>query len=202
MGGNQRQGSVTLDASRVTPGGNEQAVPNPPVLALEDRRRFIVPMKSLLALVAFVAVGSLGYVTFISTSSSVSNSAPVIGLEVGPTVQLQVQGDSGEYSLVVRNTGEHVIKDVRITEELPEDLEYVTSDPQPVMQQGPQVIVWQVADISEDEAITIRVTIRLRRDLKSGERITTKPTVIYANEEGEDKTVRFSVEPVIRGPSG
>jgi hypothetical protein len=85
-----------------------------------------------------------------------------------------------------------------IAEQLPKELEYVTSDPQPSSQEGPQLIVWRVPEISGNNAVTIRITIRLRRKLKPGETITTKPTVTYIDQKGEEKTLHFSPIPVIR----
>ncbi|HEY8228712.1 MAG TPA: TIR domain-containing protein [Pyrinomonadaceae bacterium] len=170
----------------------------------------------LLAMIAFVAIGSVAFLGFqfaLSTSSPPNDNtnsssnynmppAEAVDVDVYPTLQLQARGDSGEYSLLVRNLGSDTIGSVMIAEQLPKELEYVTSDPQPSSQEGPQLIVWRVPEISGNNAVTIRITIRLRRKLKPGETITTKPTVTYIDQKGEEKTLHFSPIPVIRARTG
>jgi hypothetical protein len=128
-----------------------------------------------------------------TTSPRVSTGPSAVGVVLDPTSRLKEKGDSGDYYLAVRNESPGVIRDVEISEHLPSDLEYVSSSPKPVRQEGSQLIVWRVGErggISGNRTATIKVTVRLRRSLKSGESIATEQTISYADELGNRKTAK------------
>jgi uncharacterized repeat protein (TIGR01451 family) len=197
-GDNQPRISWTQSASTTMTGDQAQAMPKPASVQ-SGPRRSVVPMKSLLALISFVAFGSVTYTLFMTTRSrpsGPSSEPPKLILGVATTGRLKSKGDTCEYSIVVRNTSAAIIRDVRITERLPADLEYLTSDPEPITREGPQAIVWAIAEIPRNQTVMIRINVRLLRDL-NGEKVTTNQTASYKDDRGEEQTTNFSLEPII-----
>jgi uncharacterized repeat protein (TIGR01451 family) len=147
------------------------------------------------ALASFFAVASIAYLRLNSGGNSGSPiptplNTPDVRIEVRPTNKLRVKGDSAAYSIVVTNRGPGKIINLELREHLPDELEYVSSDPRAVLKDS-NTIVWTVDEIVEGPSATVpfSVTVKLRSTVKDKKSITTSQTLTYTDEEGNRRTI-------------
>jgi uncharacterized repeat protein (TIGR01451 family) len=90
------------------------------------------------------------------------------------------------YRLVVVNDGSSVAKNVIVTENLPEALQLVGTDPvldQTVVSGGTRLI-WCVSELGPGDTAVVRIGVKLRPNLGPDINLTETHTLFYADNKG------------------
>ena len=90
-------------------------------------------------------------------------------------------GDTLFYRLVLVNDGGGLAKNLVVTEQLPDALEFVSSAPELTLQDigGGRGLVWRVAELAPGATQILQVTVRLRPNLAADAVITPRHTLTY-----------------------
>jgi uncharacterized repeat protein (TIGR01451 family) len=91
-------------------------------------------------------------------------------------------GDTLFYRLVLVNDGGGLAKNLVVTEQLPDALEFVSSAPELTLQDisgGGRGLVWRVAELAPGDTQVLQVTVRLRPNLAADAVITPRHTLTY-----------------------
>lgn len=193
-------------------------VPAPAPVKLERRR---IPIKALttaalgvllaavllpIATIQYFRTGG-GANTNSNTSFPTPSSDIAVNVDIDPVAMKSVpgsdgrrytyRGQSGSYDLVVKNEGSYAISDVSIVERLSPGLEYVSSTPAPARQAN-QLVEWKQSQIRPHGEMRIRIFIRLTRNLKAEEELTTQQTITFRGAGGDLRTIRSTKTPLRR----
>jgi len=142
-----------------------------------------------------------------NTSFPTPSSDIAVNVDIDPVAMKSVpgsdgrrytyRGQSGSYDLVVKNEGSYAISDVSIVERLSPGLEYVSSTPAPARQAN-QLVEWKQSQIRPHGEMRIRIFIRLTRNLKAEEELTTQQTITFRGAGGDLRTIRSTKTPLRR----
>ncbi|HZT58304.1 MAG TPA: tetratricopeptide repeat protein [Pyrinomonadaceae bacterium] len=91
-------------------------------------------------------------------------------------------GDTLFYRLVLVNDGGGLAKNLNVTENLPDALEFVSSSPELQLQDlggGAHGFVWRVAELAPGDTQVLQVTVRLKQNLPADATITPRHTLTY-----------------------
>lgn len=93
-------------------------------------------------------------------------------------------GDGFHYTLTVKNTGNATAKDIKVTDVLPEELEFISSFPYKETENQGQY-EWSIKSIKEGCDVSIRVYVKVKESVAPGTEIfnTAKAGDIPSNEE-------------------
>lgn len=90
-------------------------------------------------------------------------------------------GDTLFYRLVLVNDGGGLAKNLVVTEQLPDALEFISSSPELSLQDigGGRGLVWRVSELAPGATQILQVTVRLRPNLAADAVITPRHTLTY-----------------------
>ena len=91
-------------------------------------------------------------------------------------------GDTLFYRLVLVNDGGGLAKNLVVTEQLPDALEFISSSPELSLQDlsgGGRGLVWRVTELAPGDTQVLQVTVRLRPNLAADAVITPRHTLTY-----------------------
>lgn len=106
------------------------------------------------------------------------------------TEQVSSEGTAGDtifYRLVLVNEGAGLARGLVVTEELPTQLQFVSSDPTLNPQDiagDAQRLTWRVPDLAPGDTSVLRITVKLRPNIAAGVDLRTKSSLVYQDPNG------------------
>jgi uncharacterized repeat protein (TIGR01451 family) len=175
---------------------NESAVQQTPPLAARDGQ-FLMLLKVVVpASAADRTQYNYSVVARSLASGRVANEASSV-LTVGtPRVMVRTEqvsetsapGEAIYYRLVMVNQGSGLAKNVVVTEEMPEALQFVSSDPELRAEEaaGVQKLVWRVRDLGPGDTAVLRIGVKLKGNLAAEMNLRTRHRVTYQDSNGNN----------------
>lgn len=113
-----------------------------------------------------------------------------IVISAGPLVRIRLEQNSADhaiggvvfYRLLIINDGKGVAKNLFVSELLPADLEFASSDPAPIRQEivgGSQRLSFQILELKPGASRALRIAVRLRGAARSDAVLKAKHAVTY-----------------------
>ncbi|HEX8473441.1 MAG TPA: tetratricopeptide repeat protein [Pyrinomonadaceae bacterium] len=138
-------------------------------------------------------------VTRAASQNSIAGEAGTVLTVVTPRVRVRteqvttevVPGETIFYRLVLVNDGGGLAKNLTVTENLPEAMEFVSSDPSLDTQDAPggaHRFTWRVVELAPGDTTVLLVTVRLKPSLRAGDEITPRHTLSYQDTNGNSYT--------------
>lgn len=138
-------------------------------------------------------------VTRAGSQNSIAGEASTVLTVVTPRVRVRteqvttevVPGETIFYRLVLVNDGGGLAKNLTVTENLPEAMEFVSSDPSLNTQDAPggaHRFAWRVVELAPGDTTVLLVTVRLKPSLRAGDEITPRHTLTYQDTNGNNYT--------------
>ena len=115
-------------------------------------------------------------------STVLTVAAPRVRVRTEQVTDAAAPGDTIFYRLVLVNEGGGLAKNLTVTEQLPEALQFVNSDPSLNPQDAPgnsQRFVWRVAELAPGDTSVLRIAVRLRANLAAGAELSPRHTLVY-----------------------
>jgi uncharacterized repeat protein (TIGR01451 family) len=103
-----------------------------------------------------------------------------------PTAEV-TPGDTIFYRLVLVNDGAGLAKNLVLTEQLPDALEFVSSEPSLNAQETPgnaQRFVWRVSELSPGDTAVLKIAVRVRPNIRADDVISPRHTLNYQDGNG------------------
>lgn len=106
------------------------------------------------------------------------------------TEQVSSEGTAGDtifYRLVLVNEGAGLARGLVVTEELPTQLQFVSSDPTLNPQDiagDAQRLTWRVPDLAPGDTSVLRITVKLRPNIAAGVDLRTRSSLVYQDPNG------------------
>jgi uncharacterized repeat protein (TIGR01451 family) len=120
-------------------------------------------------------------------SSVLTVATPRVRVRTEQVTDTTAPGDSLFYRLVLINEGSGLAKNLTVTEMLPEQLQFVNSDPSLNPQDvsgNAQRINWHVPELAPGDTAVLRIGVRLRPNLSAETNLQTKHTLNYQDTNG------------------
>ncbi len=125
----------------------------------------------------------------LSTARIASEASTVLTV-AAPRVRVRIEqvasevnpGDLSFYRLVLVNDGGGLAKNIVVTEQLPEALQFVGSEPSLDAHDAPggtRRIAWRVAELAPGDTAVLRITVRLGANLAAEADVRTSHTLTY-----------------------
>jgi len=129
------------------------------------------------------------------TNNRVASEGSTVLTVAAPRVRIRTEQVSGEgtagdtifYRLVLVNEGAGLARGLVVTEELPTQLQFVSSDPKLNPQDiagDAQRLTWRVADLAPGDTSVLRITVKLRPNIAAGVDLRTKSSLVYQDANG------------------
>ncbi len=95
-------------------------------------------------------------------------------------------GDTIFYRLVLVNDGAGLAKNLVLTEQLPEALEFVSSEPALNTQEagGSQRFVWRVNDLAPGDTAVLKIAVRIKQNIAADMTLSPRHTLNYQDSNG------------------
>ncbi len=130
----------------------------------------------------------------LSTARIASEASTVLTV-AAPRVRVRIEqvanevnpGDLSFYRLVLVNDGGGLAKNIVVTEQLPEALQFVGSEPSLDAHDAPggtRRIAWRVAELAPGDTAVLRITVRLGANLAADADVRTSHTLTYQDTNG------------------
>ena len=108
---------------------------------------------------------------------------PIVTISTQQDTKESIPGGIISYQLIAINSGSGIARNVVVTDLLPQELEYVNSDPQPTEKQEGGLI-WRVAELAPNQKKVFVVNVKARLDLRAGTAIQKETRIRYMDLNG------------------
>ncbi|HYN85934.1 MAG TPA: tetratricopeptide repeat protein [Pyrinomonadaceae bacterium] len=134
-------------------------------------------------------------VTRAAGANRVASEASTVLTVAAPRVRVRTEqvtteaapGDTVFYRLVLVNDGAGLAKNLVVTEQLPEALQFISSEPSLNAQDAPgdaRRFVWRVSELAPGDTAVLRIAVRLRPNIEADVTIPTRHTLVYQDANG------------------
>lgn len=124
------------------------------------------------------------------TTARIASEASTVLTVAAPRVRVRIEqvasevnpGDLSFYRLVLVNDGGGLAKNIVVTEQLPEALQFAGSEPSLDAHDAPggtRRIAWRVAELAPGDTAVLRITVRLNANLAADADVRTSHTLTY-----------------------
>ncbi len=124
------------------------------------------------------------------STARVASEASTVLTVAAPRVRVRIEqvasevnpGELSFYRLVLVNDGGGLAKNIMVTEQLPEALQFVSSEPSLDAHDAPggtRRIAWRVAELAPGDTAVLRITVRLGANLAADADVRTSHTLTY-----------------------
>ncbi len=136
-------------------------------------------------------------VTRAANANRVASEASTVLTVAAPRVRVRTEqvtteaapGDTVFYRLVLVNDGAGLAKNLVVTEQLPEALQFISSDPSLNTQDSPsdaRRFVWRVNELAPGDTSVLKIAVRLRPNIAADVTIPTRHTLVYQDANGNN----------------
>jgi uncharacterized repeat protein (TIGR01451 family) len=108
---------------------------------------------------------------------------PIVAVSTQQGARDSIPGGIISYQLTAINSGSGIARNVVITDLLPNELEYVNSDPQP-SERPEGGLIWQVMELAPNQKKVFVVNVRTKAGLRAGTVIQKETRVRYSDLNG------------------
>ncbi|MBI3995638.1 MAG: DUF11 domain-containing protein [Nitrospirae bacterium] len=108
---------------------------------------------------------------------------PIVTVSTQQGARDSIPGGIISYQLTAINSGSGIARNVVITDLLPNELEYVNSDPQP-SERPESGLIWQVTELAPNQKKVFVVNVKTKAGLRAGTVIQKEPRVRYSDLNG------------------
>ncbi|HEX5708798.1 MAG TPA: tetratricopeptide repeat protein [Pyrinomonadaceae bacterium] len=136
-------------------------------------------------------------VTRAANANRVASEASTVLTVAAPRVRVRTEqvtteaapGDTVFYRLVLVNDGAGLAKNLVVTEQLPEALQFISSDPSLNAQDSSgdaRRFVWRVGELAPGDTAVLKIAVRLRPNIEADVTIPTRHTLVYQDANGNN----------------
>ncbi len=117
------------------------------------------------------------------TAKLLHYTLPIVHISTQQGARDSIPGGIISYQLTAINSGSGIARNVVITDLLPNELEYVNSDPQP-SERPEGGLVWQLAELAPNQKKVFIVNVKARPGLRAGTVIQKETRIRYSDLNG------------------
>ena len=120
-------------------------------------------------------------------STTVTVVAPLVRIRTEQITRGAAAGEAIFYRLVLFNQGNGAAKNLTVTEQLADYMQFASSDPAPSQQEPvglTQRLIFRLAELEAGETAVLRVAVRLRPNAPAEGSLTTRHSVLYQDSRG------------------
>ena len=127
--------------------------------------------------------------SYLLVTSSVDRNRPIV-----PTLDNTnpCPGDDVNYSITYQNVGNASLKNLVLRVDLPREVDYITSIPNPSTVSG-QTLVFNLGTLNANAEGTVKIQVRVRNDAMPGANLNFPATLTYTDATGAMQSVSANV---------